>query len=238
MRNNTRRVERLTHMLAEAAARSGREHAEDKPAALTIALSRQSGAPAAAIAEEVGRRLNWPVYDKSLLHRIAEEMNIFDSLLESVDERHKGWMQELTESLVSDMAVSELGFTRHLVKTLLALAAKGNCLIVGRGGSLVLPLPSTLRVRLVAPLDNRIEALSKELGVPRNQAADKLQERDKERLQFMKRHFFKDPRDPCNFDLVLNTARFSVPECAEQIVHAARTLQARSEAAPIASNGL
>src|SRR6516164_4473380 len=62
--------------------------------ALTIAISREAGTRGAAIATEVGKKLEWHVYDHELLERIAQDMGLQASLLESVDERQKGWLRE------------------------------------------------------------------------------------------------------------------------------------------------
>src|SRR5262249_41889981 len=60
----------------------------------TIALSRQAGTEGTAVAQEVGKRLGWQVYDHELLERIAQEMNVREALLESVDERRQSWLLE------------------------------------------------------------------------------------------------------------------------------------------------
>jgi hypothetical protein len=69
--------------------------------AFTIALSRESGARGTSTAREVGARLGWAVYDHELLERIAQEMNLRTSLLESVDERKVSWLQECVEAFAS-----------------------------------------------------------------------------------------------------------------------------------------
>lgn len=38
----------------------------------------------------------------------------------------------------------------------------------------------------------------------------------------------EDPADPRNYDLLLNTSRFTIGECAELIIEALRRLQARA----------
>jgi Cytidylate kinase-like family len=52
----------------------------------TIALSREAGSGGKLIAREVGRRLNWPVYDYELLDHLATELQVDVDQLESVDE--------------------------------------------------------------------------------------------------------------------------------------------------------
>ena len=50
---------------------------------------------------------------------------------------------------------------------------------------------------------------------------------DQERNAFVHSHFHKDPTDPHEYDLVLNSSRLSVDECADCVVAALRLLQAR-----------
>jgi cytidylate kinase len=197
---------------------------EAKNPALTIALSREAGTYGAAIAREVGNRL--PVYDSELLQRIAEDLGIRRNLLESVDERHVGWLTECLEGLSSAPALSQSAYLRHLLETLLALAARGDCVIVGRGATKVLPLATTLRVRVVAPLEHRIEAVRREHGTSHEEAARQVDTTDRERDEFVREHFHMDPTDPRNYDLVLNVARFGKEECAGLIIAALDPLRA------------
>jgi cytidylate kinase len=209
------------------------------PHALTIALSREAGAQGTAVGQEVGTRLGWPVYDHELLERIAQDMGLHTRLLESVDERRVSWLLEVFEALMSAPYASEGAYVHRLVKTVLALGTHGECIIVGRGAALILPAETTLRVRLIAPLKTRSVAMSKRLGVPEVEATRQLEALDRERNTFVQDHFFKDPADPWHYDLILNSARFGVAECAKLIVDALDGLQAhktqRSQVA-VASN--
>ena len=78
---------------------------------LTIALSRQAGTQGTAIGHEVGAHLGWQVYDHELLERIAQDMGVQTSLLESVDERRVSWLLEAFESLMSVPYVRAPTFT-------------------------------------------------------------------------------------------------------------------------------
>ena len=46
------------------------------PRAFTIAVSREVGTRGSSVAEEVGKLLNWHVYDRDLLENIAHEMGL------------------------------------------------------------------------------------------------------------------------------------------------------------------
>ena len=204
------------------------------PPPLTIALSRQAGTPGTSVAREVGARLGWPVYDHELLQRIAQEMGLRVLLLESVDERRQSWLRECIEAFASAPVpgeyVSESAFVRHLTETVLSLGTHGGCVIVGRGATQLLAPQSTLRVRLVGMLADRVAAVSRRFGLSPKEAERRVQEIERERLHFVRAHFHKDPADPANYDLILNSSRWSVAECAELVIQAARALQVRMPA--------
>jgi cytidylate kinase len=201
--------------------------------AFSVALEREAGTQGTAVAREVGRLLGWHVYDHELLEQIAQNMGLRTNLLESVDERQQGWLLETAEALLSPRKgdwgtlVTESAYVHHLVKTVLALGVHGECVIVGRGAAFILPTETTLRVRLVGTLPERVATFGQEFGIDKPEAARKVRTLDRERNDFVRDHFFKDPADPRNYDLVLNTSRLPGHQCAEVIVEALKRLQAR-----------
>jgi cytidylate kinase len=198
-----------------------------EPPNFTIALTRESGAGGTEVAREVAARLGWTLYDYELLQKIADEMKVHSRLLESVDEKKSSWLLENLESFTATPSVSESAYIHRLLKTVRLLAAHGDCVIVGRGAVHVLPPQSTLRVRLVAPRDARIAAKRRKLGLSEPEAARLVDTTDRERTRFITDHFHRDPANPCDYDLVLNSSRFGVTECAELIIEALSRLQAK-----------
>ena len=217
--------------------RQASAHRRDLPPrtshAFTIALSREVGTLGTSIAQDVGRRLGWQVYDHELVEQIAQEMDVRATLLESVDERQQSWLEESIETFLSmpdksewEPFVSESSFVRHLVETVLALGIHGECVIVGRGAAFILPAKTTLRVRLVAPVKDRVSKLSQTLGLSAKEAARRVRIIDRERVDFVRDHFHTDPRDPRHYDLVLNAGRLTAAAQAELIINALHSLQA------------
>lgn len=207
--------------------------------AFTIALSREAGARGNTVARALGEELGWVVYDHELLERIAQEMDVRVNLLDSVDERHVPWLEEQVEAFSSVPYVSGNAFFRHLVQSILSLGLRGQCLILGRGANFILPARTTLRVRLVAGLEDRTSVMAQEFGISRHEAARLVRETDRARAAFIKEHFHQDVADPLHYDLVLNTSRLSVADCSELIVAGLRRMEQRSgspkSAAPLAS---
>jgi cytidylate kinase len=211
-------------------ARTGNLGKTAKALRFTITLSREAGTEAAEIAREVGPTLAWAVYDHALLERIALDTGVRINLLEGVDEHHRTWFKEAIDGMFGVPAVSEPAYVHHLVRTVLTLGSRGECVIVGRGAAFILPACSTFRVRLVAPIEHRIATLSQRLGIGQADAGKKIVALDTERVALVRDYFRRDSRDPIGYDLVLNTARFSVVECAEFIVAGLNRWQARSSA--------
>jgi cytidylate kinase len=204
--------------------------------AYTIAVAREAGAPGTAVAREVGRRLNWQVYDYELLQQIAKEHNLRVSLLETLDERRQSWLVECMEGFAQHARIGETGYVHHLTQTILSLGAHGCCVIVGRGAAHLLPPATTLRVRLVGAVEDRVAFVMHQRGMARQDAARWVETTERERTAFIKDHFRKDPADPRTYDLILNSSRWSVMECADLVVDALgrMTSRAAQQVAPTA----
>jgi cytidylate kinase len=202
------------------------EEAADR-SAITIAINRQAGSRGAEIARLVGEKLDWPVFDRELVQRIAEQTGVRVHLLEGLDEKRSSWLRECIESFALRPTVHMPVYLRHLVETLGSLGVRGRCVIVGRGAAMLLPQDTTLRVRVVAELEDRIASAMKNQSLTREAARHWVEHTDRERGLFYKEHFNKDVNDPLNHDLVLNSSRFSPAECAELIVAALQRMQAR-----------
>ena len=98
-------------------------------------------------------------------------------------------------------------------------------MIVGRGAAFILPAKTTVRVRLVGPVRERVAVLGRKLGINEIEAARQVRTIDRQRIDFVQDHFLKDPTDPHNYDLVLNVSRLSVGESAALVVETFHCLQ-------------
>ena len=219
--------------LGEPLLRSGQPARRDSeqpavPAGFTIALSRQVGALATTVGRVLGQRLGWPVYDHELVERLAQDMKLRTQLLESLDERPGNWVIDCFRAFSSGRVITEFDYVAHLLQTLLGVAARGQCVIVGRGAAQVLSGDQVLRVRLVAPLEFRVGVIARQLGLEKDAARRDIEKIEHARTAFVKEHFRKDPTDPANYDLLVNTGVFTVEEAADLILAALRCRQART----------
>jgi cytidylate kinase len=205
----------------------------------SVAISREAGAPGMEVARAMGERLHWPVYDREVIDLIAQQSGLRSELLESVDEHDRNWLIEALESFKRRDRVSSAEFVHHLVHVLTALAAHGSCIIVGRGAAACLPRATTLRLRVVADLGDRVNRAASELRTSNEAAQNFVQRVDRERAQFAANHFHRDINDAHNFDIVVNASRLSVQDCAEvglQALHGLRIAAAGTKTAPHAES--
>jgi cytidylate kinase len=210
-----------------------REAASSPAPAYTITVAREAGTSGTSVAQEVGLRLGWQVYDHELLEQIAAEHGLRVSLLESLDEKRQSWLVESMEGFSQKAHIGETGYVHHLTQTILSLGAHGGCVIVGRGAGLLLPAATTLRVRLIAPTEDRVAAVMRQRGASKHDAERWVETTDRERIAFIKEHFQKDPTNPRCYDLLLNASRWSVMECADLILDALGKLGSRAAGAAL-----
>jgi cytidylate kinase len=185
----------------------------------------------------VATQLDWLAYDRELLDAIAQDTGMHARLLQTVDEKPSTLLAESLSALLTTPAMSGSAYAHKLAQTISALGTHGQCVILGRGASLILPPATTLRVRLIAPRDDRIARVSRQLNLTPEEAGRRVDKTDRERTQFVQQYFRQDPTDVHLCDLVLNSARFSEKQCAELIVEALRRLHqhCREQARPASS---
>ncbi|HEV3256764.1 MAG TPA: cytidylate kinase-like family protein [Gemmataceae bacterium] len=198
------------------------------PASLTVALSREAGARGGSIGRRVGRKLGWQVYDQELLEYIAQEGTVRQELLGDLDPAAAGWVEDRLQLLLRERNLSQQPPVLNLAQVILALGAQGQVVLVGRGAGCILPHESTLSVRIVAPLADRIAYMGQWLRLTLEEAAERVRLRDSRRVEFLTAHFHRQPGDVYQYDLLLNSSLLGEELGAELIVQAARAkLEAR-----------
>ncbi len=191
-----------------------------------VCLSRMVGIDTGELAAELGRRLGWPVFDKELLEAMAGDDFTRRQLYATMDERDLGWTEEVVRSLLRH-ELDRNDYFHRLCETLLSLARQASSIFVGRGADLILPSSRGFRVRLVAARSRRIRDFAHAYGMSEVEAAKALERVERERGEFFRHHFQRDPHDPTRHDLTINLDRFTVPQTVELILEG-RQIHARS----------
>jgi len=97
----------------------------------------------------------------------------------------------------------------------------GSSSSVGQGMMVLRDLPA-LHVRLVAPLQWRVQRLAQMEAMPLEKARQKVLAEDKRRAEYIRQFYKVDWNDPTLYHLTLNVAELGIETTARLIVTAAR----------------
>ncbi|MCZ7586662.1 MAG: cytidylate kinase-like family protein [Deltaproteobacteria bacterium] len=113
-------------------------------------------------------------------------------------------------------------YLRHLMKVVCTIGDHGGAVLVGRGANFVLPPGKALRVRITAPLADRVANLAKGLHIDAGEAMNRIQATESDRAAFSRQYFNKEVADPAHYDLVINSAALGLDGAVRTIEAAYR----------------
>lgn len=194
----------------------------------TITISRQTGIGANFICEKLTEYFNnnavpdyndWIYFDRDLMEKVIEDHNLPDHfrkyLSEEKPSKFDSWVSEML-----GISPSRFLLLHKTSQTILKLAGFGNVILVGRGANIITSIfPNTFHVRLVAPLEYRIDNAVKLYNVDKKKSAEFIKEEDEARKAYIWKYFHKDIEDPLLYHAVINTNFLKTEEIAEMIGH-------------------
>ena len=222
---------------------------KDKPAGKPAARRRVPG-PAITVARETGcgaqpvvERLvgllqedgpkgpcTWTVFDRQLIEKVLEEHHLPSKLAPYISEGRRSYLQE-TLADVLGLQPATWRIVPDIVDTILHLVELGRVIVVGRGCSVITArTPNVFHVRLVAPLEQRIERVREANKMSLKEAARYVEKEDRGRARYVKTYFKSRIDDPLLYHAVINTGRMTYEEAAQLIADGARRLFARQQA--------
>jgi cytidylate kinase len=193
----------------------GLESAAHPPGRRVLTLARELGAGDTGFAPTLGDRLGLRVYDRALLEQEAVRLGVPEAELEKIDEQPAGIFQRFRPGSLYQRYYEALG------QLMSELAARGDVLLVGRGGSRFLrDDPGAFHVRLVAPLEVRVQRVMAHRWLRQEPANKLIAESDGQRRRFYESYFGADWADPLEYHLTANTGRLG-PLAVDLIAFAA-----------------
>ncbi|MFH1057170.1 MAG: cytidylate kinase family protein [Pseudomonadota bacterium] len=195
-----------------------------------VTVSREVGSLGDEIAEGAAKELGYKLADRDYIHNLVKECDLEFSQACSAYEsevRPRGFMER--------MFFSNPAYHARFSSLNYELAGEDNVVIVGRGAQVPLSaVPGVLRVRVVAPMEARVERMAQRMGVPINEAHDYVVRYGRERRSLMESIYGKELGDIYGFecfDLVVNTAQFNAAEGVKVVAAASRELEQRGDPA-------
>jgi hypothetical protein len=221
------KIERLIHRqiqqwdlrrkLAEEGGELARREIAHLPEGPWVSIAKQVGSDAGRIAEVLGGKLGWQIYDKEIVEEMARETHHRERILSRLDERAVGRFDDLLSQLVVPDHVDQITFLKEMGKVIWALARQGHVILLGRGANWFLDARYGLRVRAVAPFEIRARRVAEREKIGIREAERKVREADASRAAFIRQVYHRDIDDPLGYDLVLNTEHLTIEAAAETV---------------------
>ncbi len=185
-----------------------------------ITVSREPGSGGQLIAKRLAQHLHFKFYDEEILNRMFKNKAEEREYKNLYDEKDISALDEFVTTMVYPTLESQDRFVEKLVKTIVNLTLKGNCVILGRGANFFTDHKFGFHVRITAPFGFRVEKTVKFEHLSQNQAAEKVKTVSRERKKFVKKYFVSHIDNSEYYDLVLNMAHFSLDDATNLILNA------------------
>jgi cytidylate kinase len=194
----------------------------ERPRPDVVAISRELGTAAGAVARQTSELLRLPLFDHEIVEHIARTAQVHLETVMTLDEHAQSRVDEYLGALLHERNFDRSDYLTLLARTVVSLWEHGPCVLMGHGSVHLVPREHALKVRLVAPAEVRTEALAEERHLSAREATRQLARADAEQAAFHRRYFDASDRDPHDYDLTLDTGSLGATTSAELIARAYR----------------
>lgn len=185
-----------------------------------ITLCMEPGSGGCLIGEQIAQRLGFDFFHRDIIHKISESAHISATVVESLEKERLSGVQDFISSLVKDQYIHPDIYLDHVMRVIGTIGKHGNAVVVGRGGNFIIPAKDRFSVRVIAPLEVRIENVARQFGVTSDTAKRRVLVRENRRRAFIRQSFNADICDPIYYDLLLNTGHMGVAAAVEAVIGA------------------
>ncbi len=177
-------------------------------AIITITRGLHSGGE--TVAENVAKAIGARSISSEVLVEAAKTYKVPEDKMLQVFEKTPSFWERMTESRRIHLA--------YIQATLADWAKDDNLVYHGNAGQeLLREVPHSLKVRLLYPVEHRIQRIMDQFNYNRDQAAKFVDQIDDDRTKRMRYFYNEDWRDPSRYDLFIRMERIT-PNVAQGII--------------------
>ena len=205
-----------------------------------ITISRERGSGGRSLGVYLSRELGWKLYGKEIVYEIAQRAGVAEESVAKYDQETYSKWNLIVDSLRISSHFSpdyglnfnlshiepEIFFTedkylRTTQEILRNLANQPGVILLGRGSQVIFKnRKDTLHIRLVAPLEMRVQRISRGLNLSPKEAAKNVAEIDRSRANYLRDFYRVDACDSTFYHLTINTGNFDIAQTFQLINHA------------------
>jgi cytidylate kinase len=182
-----------------------------------ITVSIQPGSGGRIIAERIAKHLDFDFFNREIIQEVAKSVKISPEVIEKIEKERMFGVEDLVASFMLDNYLWPGMYLEHLESVVLAIGDLGKAVIVGRGANFVLPAEKRFSLRVVAPLEMRVQNIMDAYGVSEAKAKRRIKNRQERRKAFIKKSFNADVDNPLHYDLMINTGALSIDEAVDAV---------------------
>jgi CMP/dCMP kinase len=183
-----------------------------------VTISREYGSGGGEVATRLARKLGWRLINHEVVVQVAKALGVSEEEAEVYDEHTDNIVSRVLYSLSVlqppltatgplTMTTDSRDYDAARRRVVEAAYDTGQVVIVGRGGQVLLgEKRDALHVRVVAPLEQRIDYVMRREGLVRGAAQDRIQLKDRDRSRFLIAEHHQNPQDAHLYDLIVNTS--------------------------------
>ena len=190
-----------------------------------ITISRQFGSGGRTVGRMVAEKLNIPFYDKELVEQISLESGFAPKFVEEHGEHSPGrtlfsyaFAPQGMPGVMNGLSTADFLWSIQC-NTILQLAEKGPCVIVGRNADYILKdRKDCLHAFIYANKDFRADRIVRLYGEAEKSPQTRLAEKDKRRSVNYQHYTGQIWGASENYDVCLNTGKVGIERAADIIV--------------------
>lgn len=200
-----------------------------------ITISRMYGSGGSEVAQRVAEALGWSLFDNDMVDAIAERSGLTRAEVSAQDERVPSMVERLAAALslgspemlppvpTGPMETTEeriVAVTRRVIEE---AVQTGPAVFVGRGAQCLLAeREDAFHVFCYAPRTWLRKYAMETFKVGPDEADKIVGDQNRQREQYVRRHWNRNWLAHENYHLCVNTAWLGLDEAAEMVIHAAR----------------
>jgi cytidylate kinase len=180
-----------------------------------ITISRGSYSRGRDVAEKLARELGYACVSREILLEASEQFNIPEiQLVHAIED---------APSILNRLTRGKERYVAYVRAALLKRVQKDDVVYHGFAGHLLLrDVPSVLKVRIIASIEDRIQEVVRRDGVSEDQARERIARADEERQKWARHLYDVDPRDVRLYDMVVQIRPMTIDDAVGTIELAAQ----------------
>jgi len=178
-----------------------------------IAMTREMGSLGKDVAAAVSERVGKQVVHHEIIDHLASKMRLRKSHVIRFLEGKSGIWERMTTDKTS--------LSIYTADETFSLAESDKVAVIRGWGAvhLLRPVPHVLSIRVCAPFEVRVQRMMERLNTDdRDFVVNEIRMSEEAHGAITRRHFGINWQDSEQYDLVLNTERLTIEECADEVM--------------------